>query len=56
MRKDAARKLDHKTLEAIRPRAAKRSQGGESPAIIAGVVGVDPSTVCGSLARDRLGG
>ena len=34
----------------------KRSQDGESPAIIAGVLGVDRSTVYGWLARYRRGG
>jgi hypothetical protein len=47
MRKDDARKLDHKTLEEMRSRAVKRIQDGESPAIIAGVLGVDRSTVYG---------
>jgi transposase len=56
MRKDDARKLDHKTLEEMRMRAVKRIQDGESPAIIARVLGVDRSTVYGWLARYRRGG
>jgi hypothetical protein len=38
MRKDDARKLDHKTLEEMRMRAVKRIQDGESPAIIVRVL------------------
>src|ERR1700676_1113350 len=56
MRKDDARKLDHKTLEQMRMRAVKRIQDGESPEIIARVLGVDRSTVYGWLARYRRGG
>src|ERR1035437_9218947 len=56
MRKDDARKLDHKTLEEMRMRAVKRIQDGESPGIIARVLGVDRSTVYGWLARYRRGG
>src|ERR1035437_5219023 len=53
MRKDDARKLDHKTLEEMRMRAVKRIQDGESPGIIARVLGVDRPTVYGWLARYR---
>ena len=56
MRKDDARKLDHKTLEEMRMRAVKRIQDGESPEMIARVLGVDRSTVYGWLARYRRGG
>src|ERR1700681_253068 len=56
MRKDDARKLDHKTLEQMRMRAVKRIQDGESPEIMARVLGVDRSTVYGWLARYRRGG
>jgi transposase len=56
MRKDDARKLDHKTLEEMRMRTVNRIQDGESPAIIARVLGVDRSTVYGWLARYRRGG
>jgi hypothetical protein len=43
MRKDDARKLDHKTLEEILIRAVKRIQQGERPEIIARVLRVDRS-------------
>ena len=56
MRKDDARKLDHKTLEEMRIRTVKRIQDGESPEIIARVLGVDRSTVYDWLARYRRGG
>ena len=56
MRKDDARKLDHTTLEAMRERAVKRVQDGESPEVVARVLGVDRSTVYGWLARYRRGG
>ena len=56
MRKDDARKLDHKTLEEMRMRAVKRIQDGESPGVVARVLGVDRSTVYGWLARYRRGG
>ncbi|MDQ6703193.1 MAG: helix-turn-helix domain-containing protein [Pseudomonadota bacterium] len=56
MRNDDARKLDHKTLEEMRMRAVKRIQDGESPEVIARVLGVDRSTVYGWLARYRRGG
>jgi transposase len=56
MRKDDARKLDHKTLEEMRMRTVKRIQDGESPAIIARVLGAGRSTVYGWLARYRRGG
>src|ERR1019366_8464909 len=56
MRKDDARKLDHKTLEEMRMRAVKRIQDGESPEIFTRVLGVDRSTVYGWLARYRRGG
>jgi DNA invertase Pin-like site-specific DNA recombinase len=40
MRKDDARKLDHKTLEAMRERAVRRVQYGESPELVARIFGV----------------
>jgi len=54
--KEDARKVDHKTLEEMWLRAVKRIQDGESPEIIARVLGVDRSTVYGSLARYRCDG
>ena len=56
MRKDDARKLDHKTLEEFRVRVVKRVQDGESPEVLAQVLGLNRSTVYGWLARYRRGG
>ena len=56
MRKDDARKLDHKTLEEMRVRVVKRVQEGESPEVLAHVLGLNRSTVYGWLARYRCGG
>jgi hypothetical protein len=38
MRKDDARKLDHKTLEAMREGAVRRVQEGESPEVVARIL------------------
>jgi len=51
MRKNDARKLDHKTLEELRMRVVKRVQDGESPEVLAKALDLDRSTVCGWLAR-----
>jgi transposase len=56
MRKNDARKLDHKTLEEMRVRVVKRVQEGESPEVLAHVLGLNRSTVYGWLARYRRGG
>lgn len=56
MRENDARRLDHKTLEAMRERAVRQVQGGESPEVVARVLGLDRSTVYGWLARYRRGG
>jgi transposase len=56
MRKNDARKLDHKTLEELRIRVVKRVQDGESPEVLAKVLDLDRSTVYGWLARYRQGG
>lgn len=56
MRKDDARKLDHKTLEEMRTRIVKRIQGGESPEVLAKAMGLNRSTVYGWLAQYRQGG
>ena len=56
MRKNDARKLDHKTLEELRIRVVKRVQEGESPEVLAKVLGLDRTTVYGWLARYRQGG
>jgi transposase len=56
MRENDARRLDRKTLEAMRERAVRQVQGGESPEVVARVLGLDRSTVYGWLARYRRGG
>jgi len=56
MMKNDARKLDHKTLEELRIRVVKRVQDGESPEVIAKILGLDRSTIYGWLARYRRGG
>src|ERR1700676_1331930 len=40
MRKDDARRLDHATLEAMGERAVRSVQNGESPEVVARVIGV----------------
>lgn len=56
MRKNDARKLDHKTLEEMRMRVVKQVQEGESPEVLARALGLNRSTVYGWLARYRRGG
>src|ERR1700676_1931198 len=56
MRKDDARRLDHATLEAMRERAVRSVQNGESPEVVARVIGVNRSAVYGWLAQYRRGG
>src|SRR3954470_4622045 len=56
MRKNDARQLDHATLEAMRERAVRSVQDGESPEVVAGVLRIDRSTVYGWLAQYRRGG
>src|ERR1700704_4316437 len=56
MRKNGARQLDHATLEAMRERAVRSVQDGESPEVAAGVLGINRSTVYGWLAQYRRGG
>src|SRR5882724_3535393 len=56
MRKDDARRLDHATLEAMRERAVRSVQEGESPELVARVIGVNRSAVYGWLAQYRRGG
>ncbi|PNE10885.1 MAG: hypothetical protein CR217_11840 [Beijerinckiaceae bacterium] len=50
MRKDDARKLDHKTLEALRMRAVRSVQAGESPAAVARALRITRQTMYGWLA------
>ena len=51
-----ARRLDHKTLTEVRKRAVISIQGGESPASVAVVFGVNERTVYRWLAAYRSGG
>jgi hypothetical protein len=45
MTRNDARKLDHRTREEMRIRVVKRVRDGESPEVIAKVLGLDCSTV-----------
>jgi len=57
MKKNDARKLDHKTLEELRIRVVKRVQEGESPEVLAKVLGLDRTTVYGGWrAIDKAAG
>ena len=56
MKTNDARKLDHATLEAMRERAVRSIQNGESPEVVARVIGVNRSTMYAWLApHDALG-
>jgi transposase len=56
MRDNDARRLDLRTLEAMRERVVRQVQAGKSPEAIARVLGLNRSTVYGWLARYRRGG
>src|ERR1700757_3545775 len=56
MRENDARRLSHETLEALRERAVRQVQEGESPETVARVLGLHRSTVFGWLAQYRRGG
>jgi transposase len=56
MRANDARRLDHATLEAMRERAVRSVQDGESPEVVAGVLGINRSTIYSWLAQYRRGG
>jgi transposase len=56
MRQDDARQLDHATLEAMRMRAVRSVQGGESPAVVARSLRITSRTMYGWLAQYRRGG
>src|SRR5450432_730611 len=56
MQKDDARKLDHATLEALRIRAVRSVQDGESPEDVARTLRVTPRAVYRWLALYRRGG
>ncbi len=56
MKASDARRLDHATLQQMRERAVRSVQDGESPELVARVLGVNCSTVYGWLAQYRRGG
>ena len=56
MRDNDGRKLDHKTLEAIRLRAVERIQAGAHPEDVADSLGMQRSTVYAWMAKFREGG
>jgi transposase len=56
MKANDARRLDHATLEAMRERAVRSVQDGESAEVVARVMGIDRSTIYGWLAQYRRGG
>src|SRR5580704_4527113 len=56
MRPDDARKLDHTTLEAMRIRAVRSVQAGESPEVVARSLRIHRRTIYGWLAQYRRGG
>jgi transposase len=56
MQKDDARKLDHATLEALRIRAVRTVQDGESPEDVARTLRVTPRAMYRWLALYRRGG
>ena len=56
MREDDGRKLDHKTLEAMRIRAVRSVHEGESPEVVARTLRVTSRAMYGWLARYRRGG
>jgi transposase len=51
-----ARKLDHKTLEAIRTRAVEQVQSGESPEVVIKALGFSRACIYNWLAAYRAGG
>lgn len=51
-----ARKLDHKTLEAMRVRAVQQVQAGESPEVVTRALGLSRGVIYEWLARYRAGG
>ncbi len=56
MKKSDARKLDHKTLEAIRIRAVEQVQSGESPEVVIRALGFSRACIYNWLAAYRSGG
>jgi transposase len=56
MRTNDARRLDHATLEAMRERAVRSVHDGESPEVVARIIGISRSTIYNWLAQYRRGG
>jgi len=56
MKTTDARKLDHKTLTELRKRGVASVQDGQSPEIVAQVLGIHRVTIYGWLSRYRHGG
>lgn len=56
MKKFDGRQLDHKTREAIRIQAVKRIEAGESPEVVARVLGFHRSCIYEWIAKYREGG
>jgi transposase len=56
MKRDEARQLDHATLEALRIRAVRSVQAGESPEVVARTLRVTSRALYGWLAQYRRGG
>jgi transposase len=56
MRTNDARRLDHATLETMRERAVRSVHDGESPEVVARIIGINRSTIYGWLAQYRRGG
>jgi transposase len=56
MKKQDARTLDHKTLEAIRVRAVQQVQSGESPEVVIKTLGFSRACIYNWLAAYRAGG
>ena len=56
MKKQDARRLDRKGLTQLRQRAVTAVQGGESPEVVARVMGISRAAVYRWLARYRQGG
>ena len=56
MRDNDGRRLDHKTLEALRMRAVEQVEAGAHPEDVAVMMGFHKNTVYGWLAKVREGG
>src|SRR5260370_29962471 len=56
MRETDARRLDRATLEGMREGAVRSVQDGESPEVVADVLGINRWTIYGWLAQYRRGG